>query len=95
MYTGFHLPPISAAYGVRTEQFSIWTLDLDDPPLQREASEKVETPGEMKTSVHTFTTVYHVRGGGGRTYHVIYLGLDLVKISPEILSLKVESPDSP
>ena len=58
MYTGFHLPPVSAAYdvlrrncvsfseGVRTEQFSIWTPDLDDPPFQREASEKVETRGK-------------------------------------------------
>jgi hypothetical protein len=58
MYTGFHLPPVSAVYdvfrrnfvsfseGVRTEQFSIWTPDLDDPPFPRAASERVETRGK-------------------------------------------------
>ena len=32
---------------------------MDDPPFPRAASGRVENPGEIKATVHVYTTVYH------------------------------------
>ena len=64
-------PPVSAVYdvlrrncvsfseGVRTEQFLIWTPNLDDPPFPPCGIGEGRDPGEMKASVHVVTTVYY------------------------------------
>ena len=61
---------VSFSEGVRTEQFSIWTPDLDDPPFPRMASEKVETRGKWKP-VSISSQQYIMLGGGGGQDRVV------------------------
>ena len=75
MYTGFHLPPVSAVYDVLRRNcvsFSegpdrtIFDLDarLGRSTVSTCGIGEGRDPGEMKASVHVVTTVCHGRGVG-------------------------------